>query len=228
MTILGIIILIIGIILIIIAKSQKKIREAVSAGVKVSIKDIKPGIPIEIFGTVESAEPLKTPFGKRPCIYYEYELERGEESTENPSQYVWRRIAQDSASIPFYAKDDTGRVMIYPEGAGIEAPKVSEKFVGPESLADNPVTGGLISIIQNAPSRVREKALLVNSPVYVLGEAMPLEKEMVIQKGRSPFLISYKTEQEVQKELEKNITVLATLGILGLIAGIVLIVVGLL
>lgn len=228
MTILGIIIFIIGIVLIWLAKNQKKLKEITKAGIKVAIKDIKIGMPVEIYGTIESAEPLETPFSQRPCVYYEYELERREESPENPGQYIWRRVAQDSSSTPFYVKDETERVKVYPEGAKIEAPQLTERFVEPKSVSSNPVIQGLLSIIQNYPTRVREKALAVNSPVYILGEAMPMEKEMVIQKGRSTLLISYKTEQEVQKELERNVTVMATLGILGLIAGIVLIVVGLL
>jgi len=228
MIILGIIIFVVGIILIIIAKNQKKLSEIAKGSTKVLIKDIKPGMPIEISGIIEAPKPIKTPFTNRPCVYYEYELERREESQENPGQYVWRRIAQDSSSIPFWVRDDTGHVTVYPESAKIEAAKIGERVLEPEAISSNPVVQGYFSLIENYTTRAREKALLVSTPVHILGEAMPTEKETVIQKGRSPFLISNKTEQDLQKELERNVTVTATIGILGLIGGIVLIVVGLL
>lgn len=225
MTIVGIIILIISIALILIAKNQKKIRKAASAGEKIPIKNLVPNKPIEISGTIEAENPIKTPFSQKPCVYYEYELERQTESEENPGQYIWRRMTQDSSSTPFWIKDETGRVMVYPEGAKVEAPDVDERLIHEES--DYPIIQDFLNLIRGFPARVKEKALLLNTPVYILGEAMQSEKEMVVQKGKSLFLISYKSEEQVEKELEKSITILATLGILGLIIGLILVIVDL-
>ena len=226
MTIAGIIIFIIGIALILITKNQKKIREVASAGRKVPIKNLALGRPIEISGTIETENPIKTPFGHKSCVYYEYELERRQESEENPGQHVWRRVAQNSSFTPFWVKDETGRVKVYPEGAKIEAPEVDERLIHEES--NYPVIQSFLNLVKGFSSRAKEKALFLNTPVYILGEAMQGEKEMVIQKGRFPFLISYKSEKQVEKEMERSITILATLGILGLIVGIILIIVGLL
>ncbi len=73
---------------------------------------------VEIFGKVVPAtkQILKSPFTNKDCVYYHCIIE---ESTDNKNRNSWSVVKQIEKGIPFYLKDNTGKVLVDPKGAKI-------------------------------------------------------------------------------------------------------------
>lgn len=78
---------------------------------------------VELHGSVLARETMLSPFSHIPCVYYKYEIKEYREYTDHDSDgdistsSEWKTIATGSKRIPFYARDETGSVYVYPEGA---------------------------------------------------------------------------------------------------------------
>lgn len=85
------------------------------------IRSMAMGI-VEIHGNVVSDETIKSPFSKTDCVYYRYEIQEYKRRTtrsggKTKTTTEWVTVAHGDKRIPFFAKDDTGQVLVEPEGA---------------------------------------------------------------------------------------------------------------
>ena len=92
------------------------------------IRSMAMGI-VEIHGSVEADQLIKSPFSKTDCVYYKWEIKeyrKDSSSKKGSSSYTWRSVSWGERSIPFFARDDTGRVLIDPHKGefAVEAKKV--------------------------------------------------------------------------------------------------------
>ncbi|MBI4393570.1 MAG: hypothetical protein HY556_07220 [Euryarchaeota archaeon] len=83
---------------------------------------------VEIQGSAEAESFLTSPFSRKPCVYYKYDVQeyrkhvsRGPKGQVRTS-YSWDTIAAGDRATPFYAKDDTGRAYVDPAGAEVHTP----------------------------------------------------------------------------------------------------------
>jgi hypothetical protein len=201
------------------------------------IRSIAMGL-VEIFGQVLPIKErlLKSPFTDKECVYYQFTIEEYRSSGKNSQ---WVTIKKDEQRSRFYLKDDTGRVLVDPTGASIEARRDFEYQSGlgrdpPEQVirfldSNNLAHDGFFGL--NKTMRYRETIIVPDENLYIMGTAgeNPLKIEaaenhvdsIMIQKGKyeKQYYISDKSE----KQILKNLSAL-TYGIWGF--GIVLIIVG--
>ncbi len=80
---------------------------------------------VEIHGLAEPQIIMKTPFSQVACVYYRYTIEEYRRHTSvnskgrTQTRYSWDNIASGEKRIPFFAVDDTGRILVMPDGAEI-------------------------------------------------------------------------------------------------------------
>ena len=85
-----------------------------------------PGIPIrsvpmglvEIHGMARGEEQLFSPVSHTPCFYYKVEIEKWMSDSEGRGS--WSHHFTDQNGVRFYLQDETGKVLIDPQGAELD------------------------------------------------------------------------------------------------------------
>ena len=76
---------------------------------------------VEVCGEAVPAETiLQSPFSNQDCLYYRYEIE---EYRRSGKRSRWVTICNEVHGTPFYVRDDTGQVLVDPNGAEVEIPQ---------------------------------------------------------------------------------------------------------
>ena len=235
--IVGLFMFLIGIALFAVGLYFYKKKQLIADTPTSKIRSIAMGL-VEIFGTVIPLKErlFRSPFTDKECVYYQFTIEEYRSSGKNSH---WVTIKKGEQRGLFYLKDDTGRVLIDPTGAKIEARRDFEYQSGlgkdpPEQVirflaANNLAHEGFFGL--NKTMRYQETIIVPDETLYIMGTAgeNPLKREatenhvdsIMIQKGKyeKQYYISDKSE----KQILKNLAIL-TYGIWGF--GIVLIIVG--
>ncbi|MFC1662726.1 GIDE domain-containing protein [Patescibacteria group bacterium] len=216
----------IGALLIFLAKRKKQTHASLKQTQALTVDKVQPGQIVKIIGTVGSNQSLKTPFTQRDCVYYEYELQRETVTQDNQGreQRRWEKTSSDKQSAPFYIQDSTGQLAVNPQGANIEPQSLGEQIVRPGDELNNPVLKGVVNMLAGHQNKVKEEALLVGGPVYAYGYVGGDQNNMVLQKGQGDFILSYKSEKQVEKDLARTAGLMKILGYLGIIGGVAVIV----
>ena len=96
---------------------------------------------VELKGTVQCEQPLVSYLAGSSCVYYSYAVEerwsrlvteqesdgRGGTRTVTQRESGWTTVASATESTPFYVQDDTGSILVRPEGARTEAQGVVDR-----------------------------------------------------------------------------------------------------
>jgi len=220
----GIIIIIIGGGLFWLSKKQQKTSAAMQKSKAVPINQLQPNTQAEVQGTVVAKNPLTTPFSNHECVYYKYEVEKEvrRRDAEGRLETDWEQVEEDDKMIPFMIEDQTGQVMVNPEGATIEARDLGEQRFRRGERFDNDILRNILSSISNTNTRATEEALLANEQAYIFGYVTEGPNGLEFKKSGKDFLISHKSEEQVQKSTAHTATIMKVLGIIGLIVGAVL------
>lgn len=80
------------------------------------IRSIAMGL-VELHGHVNADKCIKTPFSQKDCIYYYYEIEEYSEAGSKKYHGDWVPKGRGEQRIPFFAKDETGSILVDPLGA---------------------------------------------------------------------------------------------------------------
>ncbi len=188
------------------------------------IRSIAMGL-VEVCGEVVLAQGklLKSPFSVKDCVYCKYAIEEYRRSGKSSH---WVIVKSDEQMTQFYLKDETGMVLVDPEGAKLEIPMDFEFNSGwgkdpPESvkqfLNNNKMNfEGFLGF--NKTMRYREYIIEPQNKLYVMGTAgdNPFVDEgegannatdIMIQKGvdGNIYYISDRPEKDVCKNLQQNI-----------------------
>lgn len=122
----------------------------------------------ELKGRAVRKYNLVSPITLTPCVYYSIEKFR------KNSKDSWTRYSSETrCSVPFYIEDDTGKMLVHPEGAvfyGIRKDEYQSMFLmaGLEGSAKAmPIPNG---------EKWTEALIAENSPLYVLGWVEPVAK----------------------------------------------------
>lgn len=187
--------------------------------------------PVEVYGTVEPSQEkvLKAPFSRRDCVYYKYAIEERRTRTDSKGKTTtyWHTLKSGTERAHFLLRDETGAVLVDPEGGDMDIPEDFEFQSGlgqdpPETVKQFLTSQGLsfegfLGI--NKTMRYSEHHLAVGDKVYVFGTAgdNPFVKEgtalqgsadVMVQNGKgAPFYITDKSEREVLGTLRWKVAI---------------------
>lgn len=207
------------------------------------------GDQIEIKGVVEPRESLTAELSGRECACYRCEVVREweEERTETDSEGKRRRrthrgtdtVSKNEVLNPFLVRDDTGTILVDPQGAKIDWVKSVEKYERGDPEGGTLRLGGFSLNIggltlgggrRTVGYRYKEWILPPQQAVYILGGPSAQAGEPCIgrptAKG-SKFLISVKSEEELIRGARTAILWLTVASVLTALGGIVLVAMGL-
>lgn len=171
---------------------------------------------VELSVTAESERPFTAQISGRPCVQYAYRVEeqwsrtvtetytddRGQSQTRTRVEEGWTTISSGGESEAFYGQDDSGVVLIRPEGAKTEPVTLFDETVtraSPLYFGKAPAMG-----IPNSTGRRRfvEHGIPLHAPIFVVGQARERQDvvapEIAASSDSAIFLISAKTKEAVE------------------------------
>jgi len=150
---------------------------------------------VEVAGKVANgSETLKSPLTGKDCMYYRDIVEERKIDMRGRST-GWYGISDAEASVPFYVKDETGSVLVEPNGACVELASFRER-------ENNKKDDGFGQIVDR---RHTVYTLEEGDTVFLHGEAGIKGGENVIKKGRECFFISDRPEKKILKEGRRDV-----------------------
>jgi hypothetical protein len=185
---------------------------------------------VELKGAVQCEQPLVSYLAETPSVYYSYDIEerwsrwvtetesdgKGGTRTVTRRESGWTSVASQVEMTPFYVQDDTGSLLVRPEGARIEALGVFDRECSPFDplyYGKGPA-GGIID--SDHVRRFSEKAIPVQAPLFIVGQARERQDivapEIAADPKASEFLISVRTQEQVSSGLGWQIWLFFFLG----------------
>ena len=242
MVIFGIILLIVGVILFFVQRSQKQklfslksarsMTAAELASTAGAVADEIGGGSwrdyIKVWGEVVTDTPLYSEHKQEPCVYYVAKVIREFEETETTRtddgktqtkrQRKSETVSNQRQSRPFWLRDRTGTVKVDPDGANIETISVLDEF--------RPQRSG-----NTLGYRYQESVLPMGRSVLVVGAVSDLTGDVIIgkpAKSDNKYIISLKDEEQLATTTTRNANI-TFYGMTGCLAGgVLLLLVGLL
>lgn len=158
---------------------------------------------VELLGTIECDAPLSGPVSGKPVVAYDYAVVREyeEDVTETDAQGQRKTTTRkgseqqqnESKRVPLHIRDETGRILLLPDGAELELEAYGERFDGVGS------SGGQVRTLGR---RHTERALPVGTRVYILGSLVDNNGQPAIARNprQGKFLLTRRSEQELVKD----------------------------
>jgi hypothetical protein len=201
----------------------------------------------EVKGIVRCDNPITSEVAKQPCVYYsmtvtrEYEEQYTETDKDGNRHQRTKQssdtVANNSQRVPFWVEDETGRILVDPQGAEVDAVQVVDRYEPAAQLQLGLNIGGLnINLGEGGVGnrtlgyRYSEHLLAPDKQVFVLGEASDSSGTLQIQKPQKKggkFIISLKSEEQLVAGAKQTINWLLYGGIASGAVGVVLVVLGL-
>lgn len=198
----------------------------------------------EVKGKSVCENPLTSELAQKECVYYsmritrEYDEDYWETDSEGRRTRRTRRgsdtVASNVRSTPFYVQDNTGKIMVNPEGCLAVAEKAMSRFEPGERRTGrlkigtffldfggiSPLSGGRRTI----GYRYEEEIIPTGRDLYVLGEATDKSGEVQISKPedkKKKFIVSLKSEEQLVKSAKSASTGLMIGATVSAVAGAV-------
>ena len=139
---------------------------------------------VELQGRVLGRSRVFAPFTARECAWWEVELQTAQRSRRGMTR--WSTVHREQSGNPFYLEDETGSVLVYPQGAKLSAGHVVQEETGglgvPEPYAGFMESRGLKlrQLWALGPMRFRERTLEQGTGIYVLGRACPKPQAVAV------------------------------------------------
>ena len=243
---IGAVALLVGLILVFLGyRGRKKLgvmaaTATVGTSEAVRAAQMAPGSRVEIVGTAETKDPLLSPTGQIPCVYYSYKLEHRierrerDESTGNwETSESWKTVDSREEAVPFLVRDSSGEITVFPDGADfIAETRTNEGYGGGRDYLESTgsIAGGILQSVLNAADddsesvlgyKITESVIRVGQPVFVTGNAKRSGDVASVGKEDGPLIISYKMEEELAKKYRRSSALQYAFGAILAIAGIV-------
>jgi hypothetical protein len=185
---------------------------------------------VELKGTAQCEQPLVSYLAGTPCVYYSYDIEerwsrlvtetesdgKGGTRTVTRRESGWTSVASEVVSTPFYVQDETGHLLVRPEGARIEALGVFDQTCStfdPLYYGKGPA-GGIMD--SDHVRRFTEKAIPLQAPLFIVGQARERQDivapEIAADPKASEYLISVRSQEQVSSGLGWQIWLFFFLG----------------
>ncbi len=171
----------------------------------------------EVKGSVKSDDSLQTYLTEAPSVWYEWKISEHWKKTESyrdkdgnrktRTKSGWRTVDSGGSYQSFFLKDETGELLIEPEGAKVDAPSTMSHTCSP---SDPLYYGkGPDGAIANSTYRRRfsEHSLTPGDDLYVLGPAKLREDvaQPMIAKSKEAHYYFISTKSEAQIIRSKSI-----------------------
>lgn len=192
---------------------------------------------VELTGTAESSQPLRSHLAEIPCVCFQWSVEehwsrtvterytdsKGKRRTRTRHESGWKTVADGGLQQPFYLKDDRGIVLVRPEGAKVEQATVfSERCHRGDWLY---YAKGPAHSVSDSDHRRRftERAVPLHAKLYVMGKARERQDVVAPEIAAAPdtpmFLISTRDERQISGGLALQYWLFGVLGALAVGAG---------
>ncbi len=177
-----------------------------------------PGTLVEVKGTLRCESPLTSEMSGDSCAYYHSQVIREYRETDRDSDgdlKTRRRtevVASNEQFAPFAVEDKSGAIGIKAEDAEVDAKEVVNRFEQDDGGGRGSITLGGFTVNLGGGERTIgyrhvEKILPVDAPVYVLG---PVGRDgEIAASDDARFIISYRSEEQLEKKYKKDAFVLA-------------------
>ncbi|HEB58621.1 MAG TPA: hypothetical protein ENJ01_05310 [Gammaproteobacteria bacterium] len=127
---------------------------------------------VELEGTARAIPGTKLvgPLSQRPCVWFEYEIEKYVGGKNNK----WRTIERDESDDPFLLDDGTGTCLVLPDGASITpscqvAWQGNSRHPSAASAPQDTDYSVFVAFLGGGRYRYTERRLLDGDPLYCLG-----------------------------------------------------------
>jgi hypothetical protein len=154
---------------------------------------------VELKGTAESRDPLKSQFTSTPCVWFRITVQERNQHSTKDEDWDTRTVTQE---VPFELKDDHGSLRIDPRGAKVMPEVVYGKadlqlFAGPQSPVRSSIPANL--------RLVREEVIRLHSRIFVVGHASQrpggATAEIAWHADEAMFVISTRSEEALSRRL---------------------------
>lgn len=187
---------------------------------------------VEVKGTAEVAKPLTSFLAGAACVHYSWSVDeewsrwvtetytdsKGNSRTRQKRESGWTTVAKGGEMIPFFLRDDTGVVLVRPDGAKIEPDEFFSQTVG---RSDALYYGkGPSRSVPDSDHRRRfvEVGIRQNAPLFVAGRAQEradiVAPEIATSREADFYLISTRTEEKIGASLGRWLWFWGLLGLL--------------
>jgi len=199
-----------------------------------NIQGIPIGIPVVATGTVAADQPLTSPVTQKPCVYFEYILEREEETKDDRgnSSWQWRRVGSaEKQTIPFYLQDKSGKVLVKPDNCEVNDIFQTQQFLQPGTIQNTQSTGmkilaaaiQLTSNLNRNRERVTEYMIATGSNLNVFGTIIMEGEQKFFQKTTDyPLVLSPLSKDQLVGSEKKAAYIYLGLGIALVLLGVFL------
>lgn len=192
---------------------------------------------VELQGSAEIETPLRARFAPVACVHHVWTVDeewrrtttenytdsKGRRQTRTVTKTGWDTLARGGESPPFYLRDDSGVVLVRPEGATIEDTLVFSETVESghplyrTEVPDQTVAGS------TGRRRFTEHAIPLHAPLYIIGTARErpdvVAPEIAAARG-AEFIISTRGEAAVRRGMATWSWVSWALGLFCLLLGL--------
>ncbi len=164
-------------------------------------------------GIIRCESPLQSELAETPCVYYSFQVERETEETyyttdskgqkEKRTRRTFTTVNQNQRRVPFWIEDASGQIKVLPDSAEMISETVLSNYepagsrtqfqVGKVKL--NWQQGGVLGY------RMREEAIPLDRELFVLGEVVDQDGELVVQKpSKERMIISLKPKDSLVQD----------------------------
>ncbi len=189
---------------------------------------------VELKGTAEG-EPFRSFLTEQACLLYNWsvseewrrtvtETYRDSEGRTRTRQRVesgWTTVASGGEARPFYLQDETGAVLIHPEGAEVRPFSLMSETVTPQDplyYGKGPA-GGIMDSTE--VRRFVEMGIPLHATVFIVGQAREREDVVAAEVADAPgvplYLVTSEEEAQVLRRYGRSRD---WLGILGLVLAV--------
>ncbi|MEM8612192.1 MAG: E3 ubiquitin ligase family protein [Cyanobacteria bacterium P01_H01_bin.105] len=162
---------------------------------------------VELKGAIYSDTPIIAELSQKPCVYvrtwYEDKFEetyKDEEENRFKIRYTSEVLADNIQAQVFHIEDQTGRILVNPNGAEFELTQVVNRFEPNEAREK-------IGKRRKVGRQYNEWILPVGIQVYVFGEISCSGNDFVVQKPLKkevPFIITRDSEENLTREKQQK------------------------
>lgn len=197
---------------------------------------------VELKGVVQSEQPVTAPFSERPVAYYQNRLssvrqeshvvtdDKGNRRTV--TNKVESLLSNESSPTEVYITDLSGPTKVFLDlnsfGNDLQLFPACDRFEPENSPWMHSYQMRVNNFIFPRAGahflgyRLQEEILACNQPLYVLGEMYKLGDRYYIGRSvrdKKPSLVSYKSEDEIISNTNRNRIFSAVIGALAILAG---------
>jgi hypothetical protein len=204
-----------AVVLLIVALTLRRKQRLISDLPESKVQGVFIGL-VEVEVSAETEKPVTGFLSGESCVLYTYKIEehwshtyaetytddKGQSQTRTKTDEGWTLVGSGGELPPFYGKDDTGLILVRPEGAKFEGTSTFERT----AVFGDPIylSKGSFAPVPHSTGRRRftEERFPVHAPLFIVGKASERADVVAPEISRSKdaplFLISGFSRKVVQ------------------------------